>query len=175
MSSLLCNLKGCCSWCLSVVPFAGWGLPLVVPLLTWTVFQKVATFFLMTRYTSNHNIYVVSIHCWVLEKFSQQFSISIFTRNSPTQDLITLRLWRLSWLAVEWLWLVLAGPFLTLLAQCRNPLPSPCISGTIGSFQSGGAFGGWRALTIESLLISMCGQCHEPPGNGQLSSATSFK
>ena len=83
-------------------------------------------------------------------------------------------IWRLSWLAVEWPWSVLAGPILTLLAQCRNPLPSPCISGTIGSFQSGGAFVGWKALTIESLLMSMCGQCHEPSENGQLSSA-SFK
>ena len=44
----------------------------------------------MTSYTSNHNVYMVSIHSWVLEKFSQQLSISVFTRNSPTQALSTL-------------------------------------------------------------------------------------
>ena len=82
-------MSKCCAFRAQVL--AGWGLPLAVPLLTWAVFQKVATFFLMTRYTSNHNIYMVSIHCWVLEKFSQQLSISIFTRNSPTQALSTLR------------------------------------------------------------------------------------
>ena len=48
-------------------------------------------FFLMTRHTSIHKIYMVPTHCWVLEKCSQQFSISIFTRNSPTQALNTLR------------------------------------------------------------------------------------
>ena len=32
------------------------------------------------------------------------------------------------------------------------------ISGTIGSFKSGGAFAGQRALTIENLLTSGCGQ-----------------
>ena len=35
------------------------------------------------------------------------------------------------------------------------------ISGTVGSFQSGGAFAGRRALTIESLLMSGCGQGYE--------------
>ena len=41
---------------------------------------------------------------------------------------------------------------------------SPCrgsISGFLGSFQSGGAFLGWRALTIERSVMSGCGQGHE--------------
>ena len=36
------------------------------------------------------------------------------------------------------------------------------ISGTVGSFQSGEAFTGWRALTIVSSLISRHGRGHEP-------------
>ena len=31
---------------------------------------------------------------------------------------------------------------------------------SVGSFQSGGALSGWRALTIERLLMSGCGQVH---------------
>ena len=51
--------------------------------------------------------------------------------------------WQLPWLAVEKPWYVLAGPFLTFLAQTgsQEPLPSPCrgtISGLVGSIQSGG-------------------------------------
>ena len=43
---------------------------------------------------------------------------------------------------------------------CRNhssPLVVAPFSGTVGNFQSRGAFTGWRALTIERLLISRCG------------------
>ena len=76
-------MSKCCAFWAQVI--AEWGLPLAVLLLTWAIFQKAATFFLMTRHTSIHEIYMVSIHCWVLEKCSQQFSISIFTRNSPAQ------------------------------------------------------------------------------------------
>ena len=57
-------------------------------------------------------------------------------------------------------WLALPGPFLTLLAQMgieTSPLPlQGHHSGTVGSFQSGGAFTGRRALVIESLLINGC-------------------
>ena len=35
------------------------------------------------------------------------------------------------------------------------------IPGTLGSFQSGGPFAGRRALTIENLLMSGCGQSYE--------------
>ena len=44
----------------------------------------------------------------------------------------------------------------------------PCrdsISGFLGSFQSGGVFSGRRALTIECLIMSECGQDHEPAEN----------
>ena len=36
------------------------------------------------------------------------------------------------------------------------------MSGTVGSFQSGEAFTGQRALTIVSSLMSRCGRGHEP-------------
>ena len=42
--------------------------------------------------------------------------------------------------------------------------PFPCrgsIYGTVGSFQSEWAFTAWRALTVEILLMSVCGQGHE--------------
>ena len=39
------------------------------------------------------------------------------------------------------------------------------ISGFSGSFQSGGAFLGRRALTIEHLVMSGCSQGHEPAIN----------
>ena len=55
----------------------------------------------------------------------------------------------------------LAEPFLTLLAQMgAETTPLPCrgtISRSVGSFQSGGVFGGRRALTTASSLISGCG------------------
>ena len=41
-------------------------------------------------------------------------------------------------------------------------LASDTISGTVGNFQSGGAFTGQRDLIIKSLLMSRCGQGHEP-------------
>ena len=47
-----------------------------------------------------------------------------------------------------------------VLSPCRDS-----ISGFLGSFQSGGAFSGWRALTIECLVMSGCGQGHEPAKN----------
>ena len=60
-----------------------------------------------------------------------------------------------------------------LLLSCANGrrkcmVLSPCrgsISGFLGSFQSGGAFFGLRALTIERLVMSGCGQRHEPTKN----------
>ena len=55
-------------------------------------------------------------------------------------------------------WSEMAGPFLTLLAQTgsgTNPLPCRgTISESVGSFQSGGALAGRRALTIESSPMS---------------------
>ena len=72
--------------------------------------------------------------------------------------------WQLSRLAIERPWLVLAGPFLTLLAQTTTPWDT--VSGTVGHFRSGGAFADGRALTIECSLISGCGQGHEPQENG---------
>ena len=39
------------------------------------------------------------------------------------------------------------------------------ISGTVSSFQSGGAFAGWRTLTIDSSLMSECCEGYEPPKN----------
>ena len=65
----------------------------------------------------------------------------------------------------------LAEPFLTLSAQMcieTTPLPLNCrgtISGTVGSFQSGGVFASWRALTIESSQMSGQGYSHEPTEN----------
>ena len=68
--------------------------------------------------------------------------------------------WQLSRLAIERPWSVLAGPFLTLLAQTGiKTTPWDTISGTVGHFRSGG-------LTIECSLISGCGQGHEHPENG---------
>ena len=50
---------------------------------------------------------------------------------------------QLPWMPVEWLWLALAGPFVTLLAQFGiETAPFLCmetISGIVGSFLSGGA------------------------------------
>ena len=40
--------------------------------------------------------------------------------------------------------------------RLRNTL-LPTISGSVGSFQSGGVLSGWRAMTNESLLMSGCG------------------
>ena len=60
------------------------------------------------------------------------------------------------------------------LAGCRRaligtgaqePLLFPCrctISGFVGSFPSAGALAGWRALTIESSVMSGCDWGHEP-------------
>ena len=56
-----------------------------------------------------------------------------------------------------------------LLLSCANGrrkryfhLVGGSLSGCLGSFQSGGAFLGRRALTIERLVMSGCGQGHEP-------------
>ena len=35
--------------------------------------------------------------------------------------------WQLPWLAVEWPWLPLAGPFLMLLAQMGTPVRAPSL------------------------------------------------
>ena len=60
--------------------------------------------------------------------------------------------WQLLQLGVEKPWLTPGGSFLSFHAQT---------GGTVGSFQSGGAFTGWRALTIERSLMSGCGQGHQ--------------
>ena len=51
-----------------------------------------------------------------------------------------------------------AGPFLTLLEQALEALLFPCrgaIPGSVGSFQLGGVFTGWKALTIESSIMKL--------------------
>ena len=57
------------------------------------------------------------------------------------------------------------GPLFCYLAQMASKtLLSPCggsISDIVGSFQSGGAHSGRRALTIECSLMSGCGQGYE--------------
>ena len=75
--------------------------------------------------------------------------------------------WRLPCLAVEWPWSALAG-HLVGTKGCRNnsfPLMGGTISGTIGSFQSGGVFVGQSILTIESSLTSGCSKVHKPLQN----------
>ena len=49
----------------------------------------------------------------------------------------------------------------TFLLPCRNFIS--------GSFQSGGALSGWRALTIEQSLMSGCGEGHEEISVAQVS------
>ena len=60
---------------------------------------------------------------------------------------------QLPWLAVDrlWPWLELAGQFLSLLVQMGKKPLSPLVGAlflvfTLGSFQSGGVFTGWKAL-----------------------------
>ena len=67
--------------------------------------------------------------------------------------------------SLDWLCSAMARPHLTLLGQTKiAPLPlKDIISGTVGSFWSGGAFSGLRAMSIESSLVSGCGQGHESP------------
>ena len=60
-------------------------------------------------------------------------------------------------LSVERPWSALARPFLF----STNKLCWSSISGTVGSFQSGEAVAGRRALTIVCSLMSGCGQGHE--------------
>ena len=57
--------------------------------------------------------------------------------------------WQLFLAGCKQPWLALAGPFLTLLVQ-ETASPDR-------QFQSGEAFVAWKALTIESLLMSGCG------------------
>ena len=70
--------------------------------------------------------------------------------------------WRLWQLAAEKPWSMPGGPLFCFLAQTGlETLLSPCrgsISDILGSFQSGGALSGRKALTIERLLMSGCGQ-----------------
>ena len=76
--------------------------------------------------------------------------------------------WQLLQLAIERAWSMLDGPFFCFLVQTSVVHLSPCrdsISGFLGSFQSGGAFSGRRALTIVCSVISGCGQGHEPVKN----------
>ena len=60
---------------------------------------------------------------------------------------------QLPWLTVDrlWPWLELAGQFLSLLVQMGKKPLSPLVGAlfpvfTLGSFQSGGVFTGWKAL-----------------------------
>ena len=71
--------------------------------------------------------------------------------------------WQLPWLAVEKPWSALAWEFLSFLTQMGVTLRfRGSISGTVGSFQSGEAFTGQRALTIVSSLMSGRGRGHVP-------------
>ena len=58
--------------------------------------------------------------------------------------------WQLLQLAGEMSWSALDRPFFFLAQDTLGDF----ISGTVGSFQSGGAFSGRRALTIECSLMS---------------------
>ena len=58
-------------------------------------------------------------------------------------------------------WSALDGPFFFLAQTGAEDTFGGFISGTVGSSQSGGAFFGRRALTIECSLMSGCGQGHE--------------
>ena len=73
--------------------------------------------------------------------------------------------WWLLQLAVEKPSSMPGGSMFCFLAQTGlENTPSPCrgsISYILGSFQSGGTLSGWRALTIECLIMSGCGQGHE--------------
>ena len=77
--------------------------------------------------------------------------------------------WRLLQLAIERAWSALDGPFFCFLVQTSVENGAlPCmdsISGFLGSFQSGGALSGRRALTVERSVMSGCGQGHEPAKN----------
>ena len=74
--------------------------------------------------------------------------------------------WQLLWLLVKKRWSAPAWPFLFLtqtgLDKAHLSLYRGSISGIVGSFQSGEAFTGWRALTIVSSLMSKRGRGHEP-------------
>ena len=64
--------------------------------------------------------------------------------------------WRLLQLAIEKPWSMPGGPLFCFLAPRRGS-----ICDILGSFQSGGALSGRRALTIERSLMCGCGQGHE--------------
>ena len=71
-------------------------------------------------------------------------------------------------MAVEQPWSALVGLFLTLFVQMDKPFSSPdrgTVSGSVGIFQSGGAFTGQRALIIESSPMSGHGLDPEPTTN----------
>ena len=55
-------------------------------------------------------------------------------------------------------WSALDRPFFFLAQTGAGNTLGGFISGTVGSFQSGGAFSGQGALTIECSLMSGCGQ-----------------
>ena len=73
--------------------------------------------------------------------------------------------WQLLQLAEEWPWSALGGLFFCFLVQTSVENGRGSISGFSGSFQSGGAFLGWRALTTERSEMSGCDQGHEPAKN----------
>ena len=106
----------------------------------------------MTRHTSIHKIYMVPTHCWVLEKCSQQLSISIFTRNSPTQALSTLSY--LMWfnlLAI--LGEVVRGRKNHQLIQCLSSMPMWCASQVFTAWAH--ALGQQLYLALLSILQSL--------------------
>ena len=73
--------------------------------------------------------------------------------------------WQLLQLAIEWVWSALDGLLFCFLVQMGVESGRGSISGFLGSFQSGGAFLGRKALTIERSVMSGCGQGHEPAKN----------
>ena len=70
--------------------------------------------------------------------------------------------WRRLQLPVEKHWSAPGGQFSSIPTQTGvETLLSPfrvSIPGTVGTFQCGGVFFGLRALTIQPLLMSLCGQ-----------------
>ena len=91
---------------------------------------------------------------------------SASSRNSGIADGVSV--WPSEWqhmadVAVKRPCSALDRVFLFVSQMSINPhLVGTPFFGTVGSFQSGWEFAGWRALAIESLLNSRCGQGHGP-------------
>ena len=119
-------------------------------------------------------IVVIEIRLHVISwcnPFEDRFCVSRRVGQGEVGGCTTLgdTAWRLLQLAIERAWSVLDGLFFCFLVQtgiengpftCRNS-----ISDFLGSFQSGGAFSGQRALTIKCSVMSGCGQGHESAKN----------